>query len=305
MWFLVPLLASLPVRAADTWDLARSLRADGASAMVAAESRDGYIDLVENLAAAATKGDVPAWLSKDAEGLGYVLVVKADRMELRPASTATRGNGVLVMRLGELPAEVMIAAPHAFDDIRTGEIASDIFESAPIRGLFVATNRRDMRPGTDGAHEDGSALQLATEAFAMSLPSPWFIQLHGYGPGTTQAGAVISGGASGTPRAMLERAADVLSTALGGADIRTSRDVPALAALTNVQGAWLRGKGRFIHVELGFDVRETMSRHPVTCRMLATGLVAMAEAYRDVGLAPDPTLPTPIGGTDLASVALP
>ena len=306
MWLLVPLLSILSAHAANTWDLARSLRAEGATTLVAPAERAGYVDLIENITAAAAKGDVPPWMLDDAKALGYIVVVKSDRLELRPAQSATSGTGILVVRLGELPTEIMLAAPHAFDDLRTGEIASDLFEAAPIRALYIATNRRDIRPGTDAAHEDGSALQLATEALALSRPSPWFIQLHGFGPGTTGASAVISGGASGTPRAMLERAADILSTALGGGDIRTSRQVPALAALTNVQGAWLRGKGRFLHIELGYDVRETMTRHPVTCRLLAKGLVAMAQTYADdAGLA-QPTLPAPFtGASSLASIVLP
>ena len=272
------LLAFAPTAAAGPWETASQLRADLAPPVLAEAQRQEYRQLVADLADNATHGVLPKELFDRATALGLRLVRTGDRVELRPAVLDSGAAGILVMRLGPLPAEVVLAAPHPFDDLRTGTIASTIFQHAPIRALFIATQSRNAGEMADQSHNADSALQLVTEALTDKLQAPWFVQVHGFGHGTTSAGAVVSGGSAGTPRDLLERGADLVSAAVGGADVRTSRMVPALAARANVQSQWLKDRARFLHLELGVDMRRIFEENPVFCAQLGTGLVAMADA---------------------------
>ncbi|MCK6504823.1 hypothetical protein L6R53_15705 [Myxococcota bacterium] len=281
---LLALLLALGTPAsAGPWETASQLRADLSPAVLTEAQRDGYRTLVQDLAANATHGVVPRELVDRATSLGLRLVRTGDRVELRPATLDTGAAGVLVMRLGPLPAEVVLAAPHPFDDLRTGTIASTVFQHAPIRALFISTQSRNAGEAADPSHNTDSALQLVTEGLTGSLADPWFVQIHGFGHGTTTAGAVVSGGSAGTPRDLLERGADLVSAAVGGADVRTSRMVPALAARANVQGQWLRDRARFLHLELGVELRRLLEENPRFCEQLGTGLVAMADADPHAG----------------------
>jgi hypothetical protein len=275
---LALLLAIAPTASAGPWETANQLRADLSPSVLTEEQRDGYRALVHDLSANATHGVVPRELVDRATALGLRLTRTSDRVELRPATLETGAAGVLVMRLGPLPAEVVLAAPHPFDDLRTGTIASAVFQHAPIRALFISTQSRNAGDQADPSHNADSALQMMTEGMADSLESPWFVQIHGFGHGTTSAGAVVSGGSAGTSRELLERGADLVSAAVGGADVRTSRMVPALAARANVQSQWLRDRANFLHLELGVEMRRIFEENPRFCAQLGTGLVAMADA---------------------------
>ncbi|RME21721.1 MAG: hypothetical protein D6798_17480 [Deltaproteobacteria bacterium] len=276
--------------AADTmddplWQAARQVRSDLAAPLLDAPVRPAYQELVAD-ALGLARGTAGTLVDADdlaarAAGMGLVFIEKEDRFELYPASPSLAAAGVLAIRKGSLPAEVILAAPHAMDELNTGPIASALFEVAPFRALYLPTQSRFAWKESDAAHNEESALQLATAAAVEELPDTWFVQLHGFGPTTADAGVVVSGGAADTPVSMLERMADAICVSLRDIDVRTSRTVPQLAALSNVQSQLVRGKARFVHLALAADVREHLRADPGR-------LAAVGSALIEVALAPEP-----------------
>lgn len=259
-------------------DRAQIPRADDAPPLLSEAEQEAYRFLVGDLTDAALRQQIAPELFERAQQLGLSLRQRGDTLELRPSAPAVGAAGVLMIRMGPLAAEVVLAAPHPFDDLRTGSIAAMIFENAPVRALFIGTQSRFAAGEAEPTRHPESTLHITTEVLADRLVQPWFIQIHGYGPGSSDASAVISGGASMTPRTILERSADVLSAIVGGADVRTSRLVPLLSARDNIQGDYLRDRARFVHIELGRDLRIALEANPRTCGLLGDRLIAMASS---------------------------
>lgn len=274
MLFL-PVLADHPAHAG-IWEQVRRMRDDDAPSTLSAATQAGYASVVHGMADAARSGQPTQSLRAAAASLGFELVDADGRLELWPASSQVAAAGVLILRRGMLPAELVVAAPHPFHDAGTGQIATSIFDGAPVRGLYLATQDRYASPDADPAHSTEHALQAATATLADALPGAWFVQIHGFGPTTSLAAAVVSDGAAALPGALMAGAVAAVSQALGVADVRTGREVPALAGRTNVQGAMLRDRARFLHVELGQQLREQLRRRPAQCLQLALALVLVA-----------------------------
>jgi hypothetical protein len=273
--FFVPALVDSPA-IAGTWEQVRRMRDDDAPSILSPMTQAGYASVVQGMATAARTGQPTQSLQAAAAALGFELVDANGRLELWPVSPQVGAAGVLVLRRGMLPAELIVAAPHPFHDVGTGQIAARIFDEAPVRGLYLATQDRYAGASADPAHSTEHALQAATATLADALPSAWFVQLHGFGPTTSLAAAVVSDGAAALSGATLAGAVQAVSKALGVDDVRTGREVPALAGRTNVQGAMLRNRARFLHVELGLQIREQLQRRPAQCLQLALALVLVA-----------------------------
>ncbi len=287
----VPLALGLSApAAADTlddplWQAATNARSDLAAPILDEEARSAYQLLVSDVLAVA-RGTAGLSVDTDdlsvrAADLGLVFIDSEERFELYPASPSLAAAGLLAIRKGELPAEVVLAAPHAMDELNTGPIASALFEAAPFRALYLSTQSRFAWEGADASHNEHSALQLATAAAVEELPDTWFVQLHGFAPTTSDAGVVVSGGAADTPVSLLERMADAICVSLRDVDVRTSRTVPQLAAISNVQSQLVREKARFLHLALAADVREHLTTDPGRIAAVGSALISVA-------LAPEP-----------------
>ncbi len=271
------------------WDLAVSLRSDTSPSELSAEFQAEYRSLVADLVAQAVATDAsetkPASpqlnreLAQRASALGLDIKRQQGSITLMPDHEDAGAAGLLLIRTGNLPAEIVLAAPHPYDDLRTGTIASAIFEKAPIRAVHIATQSRHAGVGADPAHNALSTMQLSTDALSDALPGAWFVQIHGFGENTSRADGVVSGGASSTSSRDVERTASLLSTLMGGADVRTAFDVPQLAGFRNVQGQLLRGKARFLHLELGVHLRRLLAEDPGRCAALGDALVEQATLF--------------------------
>ncbi len=273
---LALVLFTTPFAEARALDPVPSQRADEAPSLLDEQDRQAYRALVEDLTDAALRDLVEPALFERADQLGLSLRHQGSFLELRPRAPALGAVGVLLLRTGPLQAEVVLAAPHPFDDLRTGTIAWLVFENAPVRALFVATQSRTASDRADPTRNPQSTLQILTEVLEERLEMPWFVQLHGFSPGTSAASAVVSGGSSSTPITILEDCADTLSAIVGGADVQTGRRVPQLAGLQNLQGNYLRDRAHFVHIELGRDLREELEANPHWCADLGESMVNMA-----------------------------
>lgn len=283
---MTPLLLALaliafPLAQARSLDPLSIPRADDAPALLSLAEQQTYRALVEDLTEAALIESIDPLLFERAEQLGLSLSHRGRILELRPRDLSQGAVGVLLLRTGPLQAEVILAAPHPFDDLRTGSIAWLAFENAPVRALFVATQSRYASDRADPTRNPQSTLQILTEVMADRLEAPWFVQVHGFSPSTSGLSAVISGGSSGTPLAILEDCAGTLSAIVGRADVQTGRRVPELAGLQNLQGNYLRDRARFVHVELGRSLRDELEANPDWCADFGESMVNMARTDRN------------------------
>lgn len=264
---------------AATWDLVVELRADERFALPSESERVAFELVVADLAREAPSGRIPADAPTRLRELGLELVRSGDVAWIVEEAAHTRGFGLLALRLGELEAEVVLQAPHPFSDLRTGVIASEMFDAGRIRAVWIATAHRDAAPGADPSATPDSALQAVTIALSRSLPSPLFVQLHGFDPATAPIDVVISEGATRVSPAALDRAAERLATALEADAWATGATVPALAARKNAQGAVLVDRARFLHVEMSRDTREALARDATSRDRLAAAVVELASGW--------------------------
>ena len=214
--------------------------------------------LLASLARSAPADVVPADAEAAAGALGLALVREGDRLWVVEAGTGPRrGVGVYALRLGPLPRELVLQAPHPTTDLHTGAIVGELFDRGGVRAAAFATTRRDAGEGGDVAHAVETWFQSATQALGEALLSPLLVQVHGFGADTTDADAVLSLGPGRAAPGTLERLRDALARALGGT-VRTGAEVPALAARQNAQGRLLVDRARFLHVELSLPQRERL-----------------------------------------------
>ncbi len=252
-------LALTPVgTTADSWELADARRADDALRTPSPGERLAYGRLVQALVAAAPMGVVPASAATDAAALGLELQRDGDRVWLMELASDARGWGVLGLRLGALPRDLVLQVPHPYFDLSTGPLGGALFDEGEARAICIATAHRYSHDHSDPAHEVETAFQAATLAVAAALPDPLFVQIHGFGASTTDADAVLSEGRVPMTAEGLEAARATLARALGADDLRLGHQVPALAARTNVQGLALAGEARFLHLELSASQRSRM-----------------------------------------------
>jgi len=251
-----------------SWLTAKALRAER-TALPAASERLALGELYRELLQAAPSGRVPAEARSLAGDLGLRLHREGPVLWLRERGDPLRGLGLVAVRLGPLPAEVVVEAPHPFHDSDTGAIVGRLFDDAArtdtagpdsaeddapptpaVRAVFIATAERDALDGGDPTDATTHPLQVFTDAVARALVRPLVVQIHGFSPRTTPADAVVSVGRSQSGGDLELRAREALATTLHVPDVRGPDEVPRLAAGTNVQGRLLAERARFLHLEL-------------------------------------------------------
>ena len=259
-----------------TWELVLARRDDEGFRVATPEVRAAYVSLVREMAEAAPAGRVPPDAGTRAAALGLTVTVEGTVAWLMEPPDDLHGAGVLALRLGPLPAELVLQAPHPTSDRHTGPVAAALFDAGDIRAAFISTVHRDAAPGSDTARAPESWLTAATIALAEALPDPLFVQLHGHSPETSEADAVVSEGSARMPPAELYTAARRIAQALGVADVRTGEEVRALAARGNAQGLVIGDRARFLHVEMSATVRERLAGDAALRASLGDALLLQA-----------------------------
>lgn len=206
-------------------------------------------------------------------------------LALLEASSRARGAGAYIFRVAprdERPV-VLLQAPHAYYDVSTGAIATQMFFAARDgvrpRALFTNTiHRYQLAPGdkrkrktnpADVAHNANHAFSVATEAFALAAGRARVVQLHGFAPrGDDDDSAADTGAVSMVISAGDKRGSSPLTAAIAaaatqafGSDVkRFPEDIGILGATTNVQKRMLErtGRGEFVHVELSASMRDAL-----------------------------------------------
>jgi hypothetical protein len=265
---------------AGTWDAVRDHRSDDPFVPPMPDQRAAFSALVSDVVRLAPGGNLPPDLQDRAATLGFEVVDgRAGTVVLADCTGELRGAGLFAIRLGPLPTEIVLQAPHPFYDKGTGEIASELFDAGGVRALTVATANRYVAPGSDPAHTPTSWFQAATDGLADGLPEPLFVQLHGFAEGTTEANAVLSEGPTHLDAVRLRSAADAVAMALRCTDLRTGDAVPELAARTNAQGLLLVDRAAFLHLELSPQVRQELLIDAEDRARLSLALASIAGSW--------------------------
>lgn len=260
---MTPLL--LVLLSGGLWEQVELWRTDGAPIQATAPQRLAAQRLFNELLAGAPAGVLPVDLEARAGALGF-------EVQQRPDVIVLHGEGgVFAVRLGapEIPA-LILQAPHAWYDYKTGRISSALFDAGVPRALFLNAGQRyggvdGDDPSFDVAHNHDSLYQAATLGAAQGLIDPLVVQIHGYGPSTSSAAAVVSRGGALEPKSVQDQAiADLagLFHALG--PVIPGEEEPRLAARANAQSHILAGRACFLHLELGKQARRELAEDPET-----------------------------------------
>lgn len=241
---------------AGVWDQVQELRQDGQDLTATPSDRAHARALVAQLSAAAPSGVLPSGWQDRARAVGFQVDETDEWVRLSCAS------GVIYLRIGP-SVPLVLQAPHAWFDRGTGALTAELFEEGTAAALMVNAGHRyggdTDAEHVDVAHEDETLFQAATLGVVEGRVDPLVIQLHGFGPKTSSAAAVVSQGSAFQPPAVLERAhADLVG--LFGDQVVTDAEVPALAGRRNLQGRAIGGTARFLHIELSQDVRAKLDQ---------------------------------------------
>jgi len=258
-----------------TWERTREVRSD--APVVPDEAwRVDYRDLLAELLRAAPSGRVPAGAATRAASLDLVLERHGAVLWLVEPVGQPRGLGMATIRLGALPTELVLQAPHPYYDEHTGRIAGALFDSGGIRALMLASAQRHAAEDIDPTRQPEGPLTTACDALAQALPDALVVQLHGFGPRRSAAAAVISTGRARSGGDLASRAFPVLARATGEDDLRGPDEVPLLAALNNVQAALLADRVRFLHLEMSASLRAGLAHDALLREQLRQALLALA-----------------------------
>ncbi len=268
-----------------TWARTRAVRSESPTLPDEAE-RMARTALVAELLRGAPSGHIPADAAPRAQALGLSLERAGDRLWLVEPKDGPepRGLAMAAIRLGPLPSELVLQAPHPYYDEHTGRIVGALFDAGGVRAAMIASAQRYAVKGSDPTGQVASVLQAYTAAVPLALPDALVVQIHGFGPKRSEAHVVLSPGAARSGGALYERAMRSLGPALqadGPGDLRGPDQVPLLAAMANVQSWLLADRTRFLHIELSAEVRDRLRLDEPSRQRLAEALQALAARPED------------------------
>lgn len=247
--------------------------------------------LARTLTERASRGDVDDAdiVAREAESLGFEMYVppasSGPLIVLRDAA----GRGLLILRVGEVTAPVVLQAPHSFHDIGTGQLAAELMARSDLRALVVNTRHRNaggadagQPPPTDVAHCAESAFHALTQGVLDALERPLLVQLHGFGRETVPDAAVdvvASCGAAARPAVLEAFVAAFVEVEPDLGVARYPADISLLGGTTNVQGRLILGRpeAAFLHLEFSPEARKVLLDDPSRQDALRDALVAAAD----------------------------
>lgn len=226
------------------------------------EQRLALDTLIQAVVRAAPSGGLSEALVAEASALGCSLRVDGQLAVL----SGRPGWALLVVRLGNASPWIL-EAPHPWYDLGTGDLTEKLFLESDARAAVFATTHRALGPETDAAHAVEGTFHTVTLALVESMEEPVVVQIHGFGPGHTDADAVVGGWG-----------ADALANSLvaAGWGAVDGSVVPALGGRTNVTVRALTGRAPVAHLELSKARRKALRREPADRAVLWTALHSWA-----------------------------
>ena len=190
-----------------------------------------------------------------------------------------RGHGVYAIRCGAA-IEVALQAPHAIYDQWTGAIVRDLFAKQPFRlamwnttHRYRATQEEDKDKAehpADVAHNRDSVFHQVSQTLLLNTTLR-FAQLHGFAQ-DNGFDVILS---FGTEKSQPEQLAQHLAPLSGRIGLYGST-ASILGATTNVLAKSIseEAHGRFVHIELNKEIRESLKSDGAQQNILAEALKA-------------------------------
>ncbi len=198
-----------------------------------------------------------------------------------------RGAGYYLFRLGPLPNEMVLQAPHAIFDVHTDVIAKYIFVNYPVRAVFFCDWQRygwtGKQPNKDSdydlAHNPDTLYQDLTALWAKRLPQTVFVQIHGFNQSSIRdhdTKMILSPGHRRKVGKYFDKMVTAFYQHFSPKQIALyPSTIKVLGGTTNVQGKLIRKLGgQFIHIELSESVRNEMKKQPKSISTLGQALMA-------------------------------
>lgn len=221
---------------------------------------------------------------------------------LREENGKRHGAGNYAVREATAPkVSILLQAPHAHFDKKTGSISAQIFFNPvggevrkEIHGLFASSlHRYQIAPGkrlrspdspADPCHNPGHLYAAVTESILSVGKRITVVQLHGFAEGTNERAkqrgtndAIISAGteiSSDTSSAVAKSLVDS-----GFQILRFAEDIKHLGGTKNLQYKAAQAAGEeFVHIEMSKNFREKLQKHEAVQASLASALLAGMKA---------------------------
>lgn len=211
-----------------------------------------------------------------------------------------QGGGIYVFRThtrGKRP--LLLQAPHYKSDVRSGEIATYLFQQSDATALFCNSMKRECSgkdqagdvedSPCDMAHNPKALYQAATIGFCMTYPETLIVQIHGFKANSAIKGSdgrliILSQGRSfQSDRWPINLAALLFAEVYGEQVLVYDRDTNFYGATSNVQAHYVNrlGRGGFLHIELSRTLREHLVSEPDAAFQFLTLLRRVIAAYQN------------------------
>ncbi len=264
------LLLPLQLQAADLFDIWRQAKSESYQAI----SAHNYNEAVR-LFGETLKIDVFSQLRQQWRMLGFDLIRHDQWLVLREIEA--NGHGMFIF-CPACQTDVILQAPHAYSDLKTGELALMLMHQRAFKALALNTLPRN--DGVDTAHFIQNYQTAFAEAIAKTMPTTKLVQLHGFSNSkrNSEAGKVaeiiISNG-NYMPNRTVARLASCLRSAGFDQTYLFPHQIKELGGTRNAQAKILRqlNSDRFIHFEMNYDLRKRSVSDPETLYGLARCLM--------------------------------
>lgn len=208
--------------------------------------------------------------------LGYELIEIAATgfswIGLRDMESPCQGNGTYLFNANS-PGQLVIQAPHAYQDLFTGDITAGLMREGIAMLAWNSTKRKTSTEHgaeeADLAKRSDSLFVALTRAMIKSYPNGRLIQIHGFDNRrrNTQAGAsaaVIVSSGNRWPTRPVSFIAGCLNPVIAGPVLIFPSEITELGATRNIHGKTLRKNGHegFVHIELSRPTRELLKSSP-------------------------------------------
>jgi len=202
---------------------------------------------------------------------------------IKEKDTIRSGGGFYVLTgAARKVRPVIIQAPHARSDSKTGRISLELFKKLKVNAFFSSTMRRDVAPApadanpdavqlmgaglADPAHNPSHFFQIATEVYLRLHPDSMLIQLHGFAEEPSipvrNFDVILSCGRVINSERPVHRAMkQIMIKSLKNKKIGVfGKDTLELGALSNIQGNYVNSctSGFFLHLELSKSYRKLL-----------------------------------------------
>ena len=213
----------------------------------------------------------------DWHALGHEVLAAGDEHAVREAAPRERGWGGYVFRTGAA-RPLVVQAPHSESDRGTGDIAFVLYRQSNARMLALNSAHRSL-DAADQANVPGAPFALLGRESAHPEIDALVVQLHGFGVATaTRYGlsgqSVVVSNGTRSPDPALQLLAGCLVRA--GFDARLFPvEAPYPGGTRNAVRAAMGdagSAGRFVHLELGEELRADLVRDADRLRSLAACL---------------------------------